>query len=541
MVTSDGAKAEDLQPRSFLFASAVAEKGKQREQAFWNFGGRRDATYYSTQLAERLARTVVDRVLALFDAVQPPAGEMPVVLGPGVTGILLHEAIGHGMEADFNRKKMLDLCAWVIDRARKAGADACKASVTRNRSVEIRYRDRKPETIKESITQRVGLELYVNRRYSGQSTSDLRKTSLADFVANAVAATRLLAADPYRSLPDPKYYQGRPEVDLRIVDPSQARVTSEQRHRFAQQIETACLQAGGHKVISVTAGAGDGFSESATMTSNGFVGSVEATNYGAGAEMAAQDEGDRRPNGYYSVRTHLGSQVPEPALVGETAARRTLDLLGARKLKTETLPVIIENQNVPRVLGGFLDAMSARNIQQKQSFLADKKGQRIGSRRFTLIDDPLLPNGLGSRLFDGDGFPARKRTMVEAGQVQEFFADWYYSRKLQWEPTTGGSSNLLIPPGHRSVQEIMKDLGRGVYITDFIGGNSNPTTGDFSVGIVGCLFAGGVRTQPLAEMNIAGNHLKFWQQLAEAANDPWPYSSWRMPSLVFTDVVVSGV
>jgi PmbA protein len=185
--------------------------------------------------------------------------------------------------------------------------------------------------------------------------------------------------------------------------------------------------------------------------------------------------------------------------------------------------------------------MSGRSIQQKQSFLADKKGQKIASERLTLIDDPLLIGGLGSRLFDGDGFAARKRVMIESGVLRDFFVDWYYSRKLGWEPTTGGSSNLVIPPGNRSVNEIMKDLGRGILITGFIGGNSNSTTGDSSVGILGKLFEKGESTQAVAEMNIAGNHLEFWKKLTEVANDPWPYSSMRTPSLVFTDVVVSGV
>ena len=119
--------------------------------------------------------------------------------------------------------------------------------------------------------------------------------------------------------------------------------------------------------------------------------------------------------------------------------------------------------------------------------------------------------------------------------------DWYYGRKLGWEPTTGGTSNLIIPPGNRSVKTIMKDLGRGIFVTGFIGGNSNSTTGDTSIGITGQLFDGGKSVQAVAEMNIADNHLKFWHKLAEAANDPWIYSSWRMPSLVFTDVVVSGI
>ena len=106
ITTSDGVKAEDLQPRTYLYASVVTEKDGKRERAFWNYGGRRDFSYYAADIVNDTAKKAVDNALILFEAVQPPAGEMPVVLGPGVTGILLHEAIGHGMEADFNRKKM---------------------------------------------------------------------------------------------------------------------------------------------------------------------------------------------------------------------------------------------------------------------------------------------------------------------------------------------------------------------------------------------------------------------------------------------------
>ena len=93
VVTSDGIKAEDLQPKSYLYASVVAEKDGKRERAFWNYGGRRDFSFYTPEIVEDIAKKAVDKALILFDAVQPPAGEMPVVLGHGVTGILLHEAI----------------------------------------------------------------------------------------------------------------------------------------------------------------------------------------------------------------------------------------------------------------------------------------------------------------------------------------------------------------------------------------------------------------------------------------------------------------
>jgi len=113
IMTSDGVKAEDVQPRTYLAATAVAEKNGKRERAGWNFGGRRDFSFFAPGLVEELAKTAVNRTLVLFDAVQPPAGEMPVVLGPGVTGVLLHEAIGHGMEADFNRKKISTYCTMI--------------------------------------------------------------------------------------------------------------------------------------------------------------------------------------------------------------------------------------------------------------------------------------------------------------------------------------------------------------------------------------------------------------------------------------------
>jgi len=113
IVTSDGIKAEDLQPRAYLAATTVAEKNGKRERSGWNFGGRRDFAFFSPALVAEIAKTAVGRTLVLFDAIQPPAGEMPVVLGPGISGVLLHEAIGHGMEADFNRKKISTYCTMI--------------------------------------------------------------------------------------------------------------------------------------------------------------------------------------------------------------------------------------------------------------------------------------------------------------------------------------------------------------------------------------------------------------------------------------------
>ncbi len=101
---SSGRIVEDLQPMTLLAASCLAEAGGRREQNGFNVAARAGMEFYTPERVSRLVREAVERTLILFEAAPAPAGEMPVVLAAGSSGILLHEAIGHGMEADFNRK-----------------------------------------------------------------------------------------------------------------------------------------------------------------------------------------------------------------------------------------------------------------------------------------------------------------------------------------------------------------------------------------------------------------------------------------------------
>ncbi|MBN2612154.1 MAG: TldD/PmbA family protein [Bacteroidales bacterium] len=438
-------------------------------------------------------------------------------------------------------REIYDLCRWVIDTAKKYGATDSKARMSRRKFVEIRYRDRKPEVVKEATTRGLNLDIYIGGKFSSQSTPDLRKDALEDFIKKAVDNTHFIEDDQARSLPDQKYYAGRIDKNLQLADPEHNELTPEKQHEIAKTIENSCLEKTGDKVISVEAGTNKSEWEELILTSNGFEGTTKTTDCWAGASVTVADEGDRRPNGYFWAGARSLADMPSLDYIGEEAARRTLDLLGGKKIKTVTLPVIVENRVVGNLLNGFLSGLYGGNIQQKRSFLANKKGEQVAANLFTIIDDPLIEKAFGSRLYDGDGFPAKQRTIVKNGTIENFFIDWYYSRKLNCEPTTGGTSNLIIPPGDKSPEMLMKDLGRGILITGFIGGNSNSATGDFSIGIIGKLFENGVPVQSVAEMNIADNHLNFWNKLAAIGNDPWKYGDWLTPSLVFSDVMVAGI
>ncbi len=434
-----------------------------------------------------------------------------------------------------------ELADWVISQTLKAGADDCRVRISKKKFVDINYRDRKPEVIKEATTQSLYLEVFDNNRYAGQSTPDFRKSTLESFIAGVIENAGVLEEDPFRTLPDPKYYEGRSDADLQLVDPVFGMLTSEERHDMTKKVENACLEEGGEKVISVEAGEYDESYEEYVKSSNGFEGSAKNTVCSLGASMTARDEGDRKPNGYHYITCRFMEDIPLPEETGRIAAKRTLDLMGGKKISTRKLPVIIENRSVGRVLGGLAEPVSAGNIQQKRSFLTQYKGKTLGSKLLTIVDDPFIPRGLGSMYYDEDGFPARKRNLFTEGVLNDFLVDWYYSRKLGWEPNSGSFSNLIIPPGSKSVGEIIRELGTCLLITDFIGGNSNATTGDFSVGIFGKLYEKGEFVQNVAEMNIADNHLTFWKKLIGVANDPWIYSQLRVPSLVFDDVVVAGI
>jgi TldD protein len=106
VVTSEGNVCFDYQPMGQIAVSVNAEQDGKREQNYFDLAGRRGIEFFTPENIDRLAKESVRRTVALFEAVKPQAGEMEVVLAAGSSGILLHEAIGHGMEADFNRKNV---------------------------------------------------------------------------------------------------------------------------------------------------------------------------------------------------------------------------------------------------------------------------------------------------------------------------------------------------------------------------------------------------------------------------------------------------
>ena len=431
------------------------------------------------------------------------------------------------------------LAEWAMDQALRSGADQAAVRVSNRRAVQVAFRDRRLEKLKESVFNRLHLEVYVDQRFSAQSTNDLRKDALRDFIEQALAATRHLTADEHRSLPDPVYYPDQVDVNLEILDHGYGQIRPQDRVSLAAAIEAAAMGES-DKIVSTTSGYEDAHSEVVQVHSNGFRGEVRSTTFEAGAEVTVRGEGEKRPEDWAWARMRFYHDLPDVEGLGVEAATRALRKVGSVKLPSGRYAMVVENRVGRRLISMLLSAMTGSALQQKNSFLEGMQGKQIASQDLTLIDDPTLTKGLGSRVFDGQGLAARRRVMIEQGILQHYYIDDYYGRKLGMRPTSGGPSNMVFEYGPRSMGDMINGLEHGILVTGFIGGNSNSTTGDFSIGIFGFQIDHGEIVQPVNEMNIAGDAKEFWRRLVAMGNDPYPYSAHRVPSMLFEGVDFSG-
>jgi len=439
-----------------------------------------------------------------------------------------------------DNKQRLELARWAVGIARSKGADEVAINISNQRSIEIEYRDKKLENLKESTQNSLSISIYAQNKFSSHSTNDLRKETLEKLIAEGVASTRYMSEDKYRSLPDPKYYPKDLSANLDLMDADYDKVQSSDRLKIASAIEQAAM-ATSDKIISTSAGYNDTYYTSTKVQSNGFEGQSEGTFYSFGAEVTVKDGEAGRPEDYEyeSYRFRKGWTSPEE--IGRKAAKRALQKIGQKKFESGKYLILVENRVASRLLSMMLQPLTGRAIQQKSSYLDGMIGKQIASNLLTITDDPLIKQAMGSRLYDGEGLAAKRMPIIEKGILRNYYIDTYYGKKLEFEPTTSGPSNLVFEYGTRSLEQMIANMKRGILITNFLGGNSNPTTGDFSLGISGMLVENGAIVAPLNEMNISGNGKEFWNQLVELGNDPYPNSSIMRPSMLFDGINFSGI
>lgn len=435
---------------------------------------------------------------------------------------------------------LLELAERTTARLLALGADEAAVTASQGSHTTMVRRDGKVEQATEATTRGLVVSLLADGRYSSNSTSDLRPEALEAFLQRSVEATRYLEPDPDRALPPAELCgRGVTEEQLDQDDPTWYRRTADDRASEALQLEQAMDAVRDERVISDAVHIGDGMSEVAQVMSNGFADTSRGCWFAVAAETTIR-EGDKRPEAaaYYTARHH--ADLPSPEEVAAETRRRAEERVGSGPIASGNYPLVLVNRAAGRVLGILAGAINGGALHHGRSFLQDMRGQRIASELLHIEDDPTIPRGLGSRPWDGDGLVSRPRTIVRDGILEQYDLGVYHARKLGTEPTSGSRSNWILRPGDRSYTDIAAAWPKAILVTSFLGGNSNSSTGDFSFGIRGVLLENGQPTQSLSEMNVSGNMLTLMKRLVAVADDPWPWSAVRSPTLVFEDVSFSG-
>ena len=437
----------------------------------------------------------------------------------------------------------------VVREALRQGASDADLVFREGEEFSVTVRLREIETIKNIAAKKLGLRVFVGQRSAFTSTSDLSWGSLKTLVADTLALARLASEDPAAGLPEASdLCTDAPDLSLYHADVPGMPVES--RIEWARRVEAAALTYDPR----IQNSEGGEFSSAAGATiyasSRGFAGEYRGTSASVVAvPIAAQDGNMQRDYWYSSKRTV--AQLESPESVGRRAAARAVRRLGARRVRTQTAPVVFDPSMAASLLGTLCEAVSGSAVFRKSSYLVDRLGEAVAAPHVYVEDNGRMPGGLGSRPFDGEGLPTRVTPVIEAGVLRNYLLDTYAAGKLGLRstgnasrgvsgPPSAGPTNFYLKPGPHTPEEIIRSVKRGLYLTEMIGFGINTVNGDFSQGAVGLWIEDGELAYPVEEITVAGNLLEMFKNIEMVGNDLEFRSAIAAPTLKLAEMVISG-
>ena len=441
--------------------------------------------------------------------------------------------------------RKLDLLDDLLARARKAGADAADAMLVESAGLSATRRLGKLEKIERAEGSDLGLRVFVGQRQALVSTGDLGADSLNRLIANALAIASAVPEDRYAGLAAPD--QIAREVGQLDLDDGQE-PAAEALVELAAAAEDAALAEPG---ISNSEGAEAGWSRTRTtlVATNGFAGSTARSRHSLSAAVIAGANG-RMERDYEFATVVRARDLPDPAELGRRAAKRALGRLNPRKVKSQSLPVVLDPRVAPGIVRHLASAIAGPAVARGTTFLKDKLGERIFPPGVTIVDDPQRADGLRSASFDAEGIGARRRKLVDAGVLTTWLLDCASARQLGLEttghaargvtsPPSPSPSNAYVEAGEVSPDQLMSDIEQGVYVIEMLGMGINYVTGDYSRGAAGFWIQDGALAWPVSEITIAGNLVDMFQQLRPADDLEFRYGI-DAPTLRIDGMTVAG-
>ena len=441
-------------------------------------------------------------------------------------------------------REEISLARESLEYAMASGAQAVRITLTKSIENIVATLDGAVDKVTRCADRSMNIALFADGRFGSFSINRLERSTLQDFIRRAIETVRMLAPDEYRRLPDPARYSKDAVTggEMSVFDDNCAGVQPQARVAAAIDAAVTGKDTGGVRVISEEGEYSDTEYDTYVIDSQGLECRHGETTFDYGVEVTIEDaKGLKYSDFWWTSSPFLCSF--DASSCGMTAVRRAAAQIGARPARSGKYNMVVSTEAASKMVTPLLNALNAYSIQQGNSFLVDSLGKKVFHEGLTVLDEPLRPGETGSKLFDGEGVACRNEAVIENGIVKRYSVNTYMAGKLGIAPTVEDVIRARVAPWPYeglNRDRLMGICGDGILVTDFNGGNCNMTTGDFSYGISGQLFKGGVPVRPVNEMLVTGNFLDLWSRLIACGDDYRLCSSRLVPSLAFSGVDFSG-
>lgn len=440
---------------------------------------------------------------------------------------------------------MLDHLATLLAAAKASGADAADGVLIESRHVSVAVRHSRLSDLERSENAAINLRVLLGKKQASLSTEDIDPKKFPALAERTVAMARLAPEDPYAGLAD-KVLLAKTCPDLDLYDATEPPAST--LIDRAKMLDEIVRQQKG--ITNVEEGAASwGESHFTFMTSHGFEGHSRSSMHSHSVSAMA-GEGTSMVTDYDYAQSRHATDLRSADIVALTAANRTLARVGARKMPTAKIPVVLSPRLAGSLIRNFLGAISGSAVARKTTFLGDALGQQVFDSAITITDNPLLPRGLRSHAFDGEGVAVKPYKLIDQGRLTTWLLNSSAARQLGLTSTGHASrgldgvpgisaSNVVCEAGTASPEHLIADIKEGFYVTQTMGFGVNGLTGDYSQGAAGFWIQNGHIAFPVHEMTIAGNLRAMFKNMV-AANDLERRFGIDAPTLRIEGMMVAG-
>jgi len=435
-------------------------------------------------------------------------------------------------------QQLRDAVSLAIEIAQKAGATA-EVGVTKSGGLSVSTRLQEIENVEFNNDGALGISVYVGQQKGNASTSDLTPEAIKNTVEAALAIAKYTSPDDCTGLADKELMAfDAPDLDLYHA----AEIDVDKAVQLALDTEKAALEHDERIVNSEGASFNAHTGVRVYGNSHGMLQSYLSSRYSLSCSVIAEHQDQLERDYEYTIARDI-NQLAQPNWVGENAAQKAIARLQPQKLATQEAPVIFLNDVATGLISHLAAAISGGSLYRKASFLLDHLGKQVLPDWFEIAERPHLISQLASTPFDSEGVRTQDMEIIRNGILQTYLLTSYSGRKLGMQSTghAGGIHNWLVKPNSSGkLTALLRQMNRGLLVTEVMGQGVNLVTGDYSRGAAGFWVENGEIQYPVAEITIAGQLPDMLRNIVAVADDIEHRSNIQTGSILLEKMKISG-